>query len=290
MGWLDWIGGAKRRRGSEVRELRPEGLLPQGEAVERALQIGTVVVLLDEAPDLSPDGIYALLEDAGVLDEATLEFDPTPRLHTGGRKMEVLVGREPFPADEGDLRLCDDGFDFGNGFIAISAGLPDVEIATRRVSASVPDPWAADGHMRRLTSIVQKLAPLATGVVLLRAGVVVVPVDSWLEWSGDVSDLDSAPLGAWVDIGFTADRRLLVAQGLSPFGFEPVAVDMSSRIFDAEIDVAYDALLVACDVLGRENRALKHGEVLRVAGAQMDFVVAIGDEGPVLTWPAGHIS
>jgi hypothetical protein len=284
MGWLDWIGGTKKGRASEVRELHPDGLLPQAEAVDRALDIGTVTLLLEESPDLSEDGVRALLEDAGVLDEATLEFDPVPRLRTGGRTMEVLVGREPFPAHLGDTRLCEEDFDFGNGFLAISAGLPDVEIATRRVAPNVPDPWAEHGHMRRLTSIVQKLAPLSTGVVLLRAGVVVVPTASWLEWSGDVSDLSRVPMDAWVDIGFTPDRRLLVAQGLSAFGFEPIGVDMKSRIFDAEIDVAYDALLVACDVLARENRALRNGEVLRVDGAQMEFVVSIGDEGPILHW------
>jgi hypothetical protein len=284
MGWLDWLGRAKKERRSEVRELRPDGLLPQAEAVDRALEIGTVAVLLEESPDLSRDGIHDLLEEVGALTEATLDFDPQPRLRTGGRTMEVLVGREHFPAHLGDVRLCEDDFDFGNGFVAISAGLPDVELATRRVAPSVPDPWGEDGHMRRLTSIVQKLAPLSTGVVLLRAGVVVVPTASWLLWSGDVSNPSHRPMQAWIDIGFTPGRRLLVAQGLSAFGLEPIGVDMQSRIFDAEADVAYDALLAACSLVARENRALRNGEVIRVDGAQMGFVVSIGDEGPILRW------
>jgi hypothetical protein len=287
----------------QVAERRGSGRPTEQEAVGSALLLGTITVLLPTAPGEGRAGIREVFEAADILDEhVRLEFTSWPALQVGVRSMQVFVGREPFAADRLDQRLCGPDFDLGAGFLCISSGLADLELNMRLMRGSMlPDPWGPEGHIRRLTSIVQRIAEHGTGVVLHRAGNVVVPASQWLRWIGDVSNPECRPFGGWIDIGFTSEKSLLVAQGLNVFGLEDLAVDMSGHLLDVEVDRAHSALLLACYVMARENRALEEGEVLVVPrGVQVgawpladyppagdttaaEYEVAFTDEGPVLT-------
>src|SRR6185503_14033716 len=109
-----------------------------------------------------------------------LVTEPSPAFEDGGRSIQVHLGAEPYPEDFMDLRAVPGDFDAGRAFLALSLGLPELEQRSRlMLQATYPDPWGAQGGLRRLSQLAAALLPLATGVVLNRAGELVCDRDTF---------------------------------------------------------------------------------------------------------------
>ncbi len=238
----------------------------QGEAVASACGLGTVTILLRDAPQHGRAAIRNLFESADVLTEGVgLDFGPSPTLNLGGRALQVFVGHEPFPRDELDCRVCGDDFDLGSGFVSLSTGLADLDLNTRyMLGNNTPDAWGPDGALRLLSKVALKLLALGTGVVVHRAGGVLYPAQHWTRLLGDLDDPDFRPFGAWTDIGFSEDRKQLQISGMSVSSHPSLAVEVEDFESDDEYIRARGALLLACSQMVHENRLLTKGERIEV--------------------------
>jgi hypothetical protein len=252
------------------------------EAIGSALLMGTITLLLRKPLAEGRAALREFLSSAGALSErCTLDFTPSPILTFGGRAFQTFAGSCPFPSAELDARLCDDGFDLGSGFLSLSIGLPDLEVNSRIIlGAAAKDPWAEDGAIRELSRFAVRLLPTAHGVILHRAGHVVVPSETWSAWLGDLADPQNMPFGAWIDLGYTADRQHMIVQGMSVFGHENPSIEIADPDSEEERDRAHAALMRACETMLRENRLLRAGD--EITAGQCVFAVQESEQGPQL--------
>ncbi len=275
----------------------PSRTMGGAEAAATARQLAVITILL-KSP--LPEGTLALRKWAAergfprdgieVKSERDLEF--TIR----GGSVLTYVGRSPLPKDGLDTRNLPEGFDFGRSFIGLGTGLPGVDRQTRLALSGARDCWAIDGNLRHLSRLVRTLADQATGIVIHRAGDLVVPADEFVRMLGDLEDPECRPFAAWLDVGIT-DRngeKVYATFGMDAFGLPDVLVpanpdDRFSR------SRRHEAVLFACYVMVRENREFKTDEILRVPvrmnigawpveleGKDAVFTYSIADDGSLL--------
>lgn len=191
--------------------------------------------------------------------ERDLEF-VTPR-----GSVITYPGHAPFSKDGLDIRTVGDAFDFGQAFIGLGASLPGFDRRARAIVGNDLDCWAPDSSLRQLSRLVCILGASATGVVLHRAGHLVVPIGEFVGALGDLDDPECRPFGAWLDIAITRrnDKAFYATFGMDVFGLPDVlaTVDADDRWSRAR---SHEAVLYASYRMIRENRELRPGETLAV--------------------------
>jgi hypothetical protein len=238
------------------------------EVAADARQFGVVTVLLKTPV---PEGKRAIRQWLADLDVARHGIDArTEReleLTMDGQPMSTAVGRCVFPQEELDTRNVSGDFDFGQSFVTLGSAVPGFHRLTREMTGrDADDPWRMGGPMRSLSRLARALAEHATGVVLHRAGDLVVEADEFVRMLGDLDDPECRPFAAWLDVSVTEGSggvKLYASFGMDAFGLPDVAtpVDVDSRWSRLR---AHEAVLVACYRMVDQNRPLGDGELLRV--------------------------
>jgi len=230
-----------------------------------------VSVLRSSPLPSAPAALAALLGPAG---------SPPPRIgmhpgHTSGRRtvevtwplMHMLLAEEQgsFSLERTDTRLLGPGFSPGAYRVSLLPAAVDPGVERRLAGGALADPWAPEGRLRRASRLVAALLRSGgTGIVLHRAGELVLSAEEALVRLGDLADVQSRPFGAWVDWALTRDRRAYRTLGMSTLGGEDVEIAILRPEAEVELDSAESALLFACHLQVRENRFLGDGEVLHV--------------------------
>lgn len=252
----------------DARAGLPSPVTSTPNAAAAARQLGLLTVLLR---DPLPEGHAALaawakergLPRDGV--EARAERDL--ELVVRGRSVLTYPGRGAFPLDGLDTRNLAPGFDGGRAFLGFGTGLPGGDRLARIAlgTDALGDPWGENGAARDVSRLVALLAPHAVGVVLHRAGELVLPIDEFVRMLGDLDDPECRPFAAWIDVGmFDRDGvRMYGTFGMDAFGLPDVAapVDSDDRWSRSR---RHEAVLYASQIMVRENRVLAAGDALRV--------------------------
>jgi hypothetical protein len=230
------------------------------------------VSVLREAPLPEAAGqLQALFESVGV---------PGPRVTSsprdaGGRRhlelvwplMHMLLTEAEESLGLGPLDRRNVAPDFASGRYTVTL-LPatvDPSEERRAVGEGFPDPWGAQGTLRRASRVVRTLlSPGSRGLVLHRAGQLLLSREDALRRLGDLEDPAVRPFGAWVDWALTPDRHGYRTLGMSTLGGEDVEIAITNPDAEVEVDSAESALLFACMLQVRENRFLADGELFHV--------------------------
>jgi hypothetical protein len=230
------------------------------------------VTVLRDAP-LPKDAaqLQALLEPVGT---------PRPRLagyptDAAGRRLVELVWPQshmllietegPYPLEATDRRALSPGFSAGSHAVALLPAAVDPADERRLLGDGFEDPWAEEGTLRRASRLLRALLVSGgRGIVLHRAGHLVLEAEDVVRRLGDLGDPDVRPFGAWVDWALTPDRRAYRTLGMATLGGEDVEIALANPDAEVEVDSAESALLFACMLQVRENRFLADGELFHV--------------------------
>jgi hypothetical protein len=240
---------------------------PLEQATATTLTLGWIGVLLHQPPPSGPaaqqawaQGFPLAARGIQVATGGQLGF----RVPAAGRWIDVItyVGQGPFDAHKLDLRGMDPGLDLGRGFLGLSLGLPGMQRTLHTAMGSLADPWAEDGGARALSRLVTALLEGGTAVVLPLAGAIAVERDRFLAMLGDLEDTECRPFGAFITDAIDNERQRHLTLGMGVFGLPDVAVPTSTDPWQRAR--RFEALMLACHRMVRENRELAAGEVLEV--------------------------
>ena len=171
----------------------------------------------------------------------------------------------PFALDVVDSRALPPGFSAGSYQLAVVPALVDPAQERRLAAADFPDPWGAEGTLRRASRLLRALLLSgAQGLVLHRAGQLALGREDALRRLGNLEEVAARPFGAWIDWALTLDRKAYRTLGMATLGGEDVEIAISNPDADVELDSAESALLFACMLQVRENRFLADGEIFHV--------------------------
>jgi hypothetical protein len=233
------------------------------EAVAACRALGWITVLMkEEIPD-GPQAMRAWLLQFGLA-AAGIEASTDAGLgfQVGHQDVTVYVGREPFPREHLDLRQVGDDFATGKAFLGLNIGEPGLLRASRSIT-DYPDTWGPHGAMRELSRLVVALLARGAGVILNRAGDLVVDGESFVRMLGDLDDPECKPFAAWLDIAIVNEPRVYATFGMAAFGFPDVLVPVDPAS-SWDRSRSHEAVLYAAYRMIRENRELEEGEALRV--------------------------
>ncbi|MDQ3339362.1 MAG: hypothetical protein M4D80_29710 [Myxococcota bacterium] len=241
-----------------------------------ARQLGVITVLMRDPIPLGTYPVRAWGEALGFpRDGFAVNAERDLHFAMGGHSVLTYPGREPFPGDGLDMRNVTADFNLGRSFIGLGIGVPGTARLERAVIRGDRDVWAPDGLLRQLSRLVCALAPHAIGVVLHRAGDLVVPIDDFVRMLGDLEDPTCVPFAAWLDVAITKreDQAMYATFGMNVFGLPDVLahVNAEDRWSRAR---RHEAILYACYRMIRENRELE-------AGATFDVPVRLA----IGAWP-----
>lgn len=130
------------------------------------------------------------------------------------------------------------------------------------------DPWADNGELRILTTLIEALLPHATGIA----------IPNGPEWTVDQAQelfakADGAnPWPLWIETGLQRNCRYVASRGLLLHGLPDVVAqtidpDEDRTPSSAAIVRACDAVLSACEQMVLANAALAHRDRLEVKHA-----------------------
>lgn len=246
-------------------------------------------VLRDAALPETPDGLKALFEGVGVPAPRLLTF---PKDGTGRRRLELvwptahmlLTEVEGVHVERTDRRSVTPGFALGTHTVTLLPAAVDPAEERRALGAGFPDPWELQGTLRRASRLLRTLLlQNGRGVVLHRAGELLLQAEDALKRLGQLEDPAVRPFGVWVDWALTPDRRAYRTLGMETLGGEDVEIAIDNPDADVELDSAESALLFACMLQVRQNRFLEDGEVFHVPKD-----VRVGARGATATSRTGY--
>jgi hypothetical protein len=246
------------------------GLLPRttdlANAAETARRLGVLTILLR---DPLPTGALALGRWASLgglpRDGITVKTERDLEFSVDLSTVLTYPGRGRMPREGLDLTQVPEGFDLGASFLGFGTGIPGADRQARIALGMGPDPWAPRGGLRNISRLVRLLADQATGVVIHRAVDMVLPIERFLQLSGDIDDPDCRPFGAWLDLGIIThdDERVYATFGMDAFGLPDVITEVDEE--DPEDHRrAHEAVMLACHTMVRQDRELAPGEILEV--------------------------
>lgn len=233
------------------------------EAAFSARTLGWISVLLDRPVPHGPQAQRMWAGELGLA-ERGIEVSTEARLafRVGRTDVSVHVGDAPFPGEGLDFRDVPENFDVGAGFVALGLGEPGL-FRLARTQGTVPDLFGPHGDLRALSRLVAILAAHGPGVVLHRAGNLVVPSRELLRQFGDLDDVECVPFAAWLDFDVTGSPPRYASHGMDAFALPDVSVtvDPTDRWQRSR---RHEAVLYTCMRMVRENRELEVGTELRV--------------------------
>ena len=233
------------------------------EAAAAARVLGFITVLLERPV---PQGTQALRMWAGELglEERGIEVSTEARLalRLAGHDISTHTSDEPFPKETLDLRDVGDEFALGAGFVSLGLGEPGLYRASRALGR-MPDVWGPKGAARALSTLALALLAHGRGVVLNRAGNLVVDKSTFERQMGDLDDPECVPFAAWLDFTIEGAPPVYRSWGMDAFALPDVrvAVDPGDRW---ERSRRHEAVLLACSRMVRENAELEVGTELVV--------------------------
>jgi hypothetical protein len=236
------------------------------ESVALARQLGFVTVLLDGAVPRSRHAFRELLEPVVARLGGRLQLtDQEVSVRLGRCDLTLLLGAQPFPREQVDLRFWPKEASLGGAFIGLRHGLPGLEADLRRITGAAADPWAPDGLARqRLRLVTALLDARGLGVIAHAAGHVAWPRDEWLRRVGNLEDPLCRAFTGLVDTGL--HHGVFFTEGMDALGLPDVKVSLA--VLGLEEGEAYEraqaAALAACHRMTFENRLLETGEALGV--------------------------
>ncbi len=244
----------------------PSRTQPPAQAAATARQLGIITVLLGEPLPTGHQAVRTWAAARGFpRDGFDVKVERDLEFAMPGGNVLTYAGRATFPKDGLDARNVAEDFDLGRSFIGLGMGLPGGERQARAILANTRDCWAPDGSMRQLSRLVCMLADSATGVVLHRAGDLVVPIDEFVRALGELDDPECRPFAAWLDVAITRrDGEARYATfGMDVFGLPDVlaAVNADDRWSRSR---RHEAVLYACYRMIRDNREFQAGDTISV--------------------------
>lgn len=233
------------------------------EAAAAARALGWITVLLERPVPRGPQAQRVWAGELRLEDQA-VEVSTEARLgfRALGHDVSTHVGDRPFPKEALDLRDVGEDFDPGLGFVSLGLGEPGLFRAGRALGG-MADVWGPKGALRALSKLARLLLQHGRGVVLNRAGDLVVGKGDFERQLGDLDDPDCVPFAAWLDFSVAGAPPVYRSWGMAAFALPDVrvAVDPESRWQRSR---RHEAVLVACARMVRENRELVAGEELVV--------------------------
>ncbi len=259
--------------------IHPEEQPEDAAAAARAL--AWITILLDRPVPQGPQAQRAWVGEIG-LEEPGLEIKTDARLgfRLLGHDFLTHVSDQGFPRADLDLRDVGDDFDLGAGFVALGLGEPGMFRASRALG-DLPDVWAPKGALRALSKLAATLVQHGRGVVLHRAGNLVVGKSDFLRQIGDLDDPECIPFSAWLDFTIEGATPVYRSWGMDAFAFPDVevAVDPGDSWQRSR---RHEAVIVACARMVRENRELAVGDELAVPiGVRVGAYPVASAEGDV---------
>jgi len=255
-----------------------------------SVDVAWVTVLRDAALPEDAAALQALLEGLGssrprlAFHPASLAGRRTLELVWPTAHMLVTETAAPLPLHRADGRALPPGFSAGSHHLAVVPAPVEPAEERRLLGADFPDPWAEDGMLRRASRLVRALLQTGgRGLVLHRAGQLVLGREDALRRLGNLEDLTARPFGAWMDWALTEDRRAYRTLGMTTLGGEDVEIAVANPQAEVELDSAESALLYACMLQVRENRFLADGELFHVPKD-----VRVGPRGASATARTGY--
>lgn len=237
-------------------------------------------VLFAEPLPETPEALAGWLEALGL---AELGFrvawnEQGLQLTRGPHTVQALPCRGPMPREGLDLRQLPD-LPREAGFLSLASNAP----------LAGADPWAEDGPMRALSTVVARLAHEGTAVVLHQAGSLVKDSRTFARLLQGLPHPDYRPFLAWVDFTRRPGSRHLRLRGMESFGLPDLL--LAPEEWDTwETTRAREALFFAAHRMVRENRPLSEDDVLevpldvqpgswpmRAAGDTLSYRVRVGE-------------
>lgn len=232
--------------------------VPQAAATAR--QLATITVLMRSPIPTGPLALKRWSEAAGIpRDGINVNVERDLAFTIGHKSVQTYVGRGMFPCDGLDIRRLPEEFEFGASFIGLGIGLPGTALTALLLGTG--NCWASNGDLRNLSRLVRAIAADATGVVLHRAGDVVVPISEFVSMLGDLDNDDCVPFGAWLDIAITErnGENVYCTFGMDAFGLPDVCVQMDANDRWRR-SRCHEAILYTCYRMVREQREFAVGE------------------------------
>ncbi|WP_163866713.1 hypothetical protein [Myxococcus eversor] len=234
-------------------------------AAAAARSLASVTVLL-RTP--LPEGNLALkawARERGLPEGFALRTERDLSFLVEGTEFLTYAGRGAFPTEGLDTTDVPEDFDFGCAFIGLGIGLPGVHRQERLIVGNAWDVWAPKGEARKLSMLTQWLLEHGSGVVLHRAGNLVVPAEQFVRMLGELDDDECRPFSAWLAVGpFTHEGTTFYGTfGMDVFGLPDVAVSVKADDPWSR-QRRHEAVLFAAYRMIRENRELRAGEHLHV--------------------------
>jgi len=233
------------------------------DAAAAARQLAWISVLLERPV---PKGPQAQRVWAGEihLEEQAIQVSTEARLafRAFGFDFSTHVGDQAFPREGLDLRDVGEDFELGAGFLSLGLGEPGLFRAGRALGG-MGAVWGPNGELRALSKLVRVLLQYGRGVVLHRAGNLVVSRADFERQLGELDDPDCVPFAAWLDFGIDGSPPAYRSWGMDAFALPDVrvAVDPTDRWQRSR---RHEAVLAACALMVRENRELRADEELGV--------------------------
>lgn len=123
-----------------------------------------------------------------------------------GMALCVEKGMDFEALDLRHVERAEGGFHTGAAYIGINLGLMD-QLSIRRMTGTLPDPWAPGGRMREASLLVKALLALeAHAVVLHKAAATVKSAAMFQHELGELSDPTVRPWLAWIDVLVAAEE------------------------------------------------------------------------------------
>jgi hypothetical protein len=244
---------------------------PSKKEAPASADVSWVTVLRDTPLPAEAAALAALFASVGTPPARLSSFLPS----TSGRRSVELVwplmhmllteteGAYPLPS--ADTRGLAPGFLAGSHRVTVLPAAVDPAEERRLLGPSFPDPWGAEGTLRRASRLLRALLLSGgRGLVLHRAGHLALEREDVLRRFGDLEDTSVRPFGAWIDWALTEDRGAYRTLGMATLGGEDVEIALQNPDAEVEVDSAESALLFACMLQVRENRFLADGELFHV--------------------------
>jgi hypothetical protein len=254
-----------------------------------SVDVTWVTVLRERPLPADAEGFRTLLEGIGAPRPRIVHHPRDASLH---RPVDLiwplmhmmLIEREgAFSLDHADCRALPARFNAGTHAVSFLPSAVDPSQERRLAGSVFPDPWEAEGTLRRASRILRALLMDGRGMILHRAGQLVLTREDALRRLGDLNDAAARPFGAWIDWALTEDRRAYRTFGMSTLGGEDVEIALTNPDAEVELDSAESALLFACMLQVRENRFLDDGELFHVPKD-----VRVGARGASATSQTGY--
>lgn len=182
----------------------------------------------------------------------------------GGHSIQVRAGASDLPRSSCDVRMVPAAFRLGPGFLAITTNVPGFDRAVRESGVKPRHPFEAPhGLFRALVAFaLDVLEQGGHGVMLPRAGHLVLEKERFVALAGDPEDPRSIPFRAFIDVARSGVDTVRTF-GMDLFGL-PDSVTKTSEDSSWSRRRAMEVVMFAAYTMVRTNGTLEAEQTLEV--------------------------